>query len=288
MIKKLIAGAILSQNYQTSLLAEPTRALARLADRAFGLTAEFMVDMQATDRPNYAWCMMQAAQLARRLGHEKISAIEFGVAGGNGLAFMCEFAERIEKATGVHVECYGFDTGTGMPEPEGAKDLPYWFAAQQYKMDVAALTSRLPDAKLVLGDIRETVGGFLEEYNPAPIGAIFNDTDYWSSTRESFRLFDQSTERPNNFLPRIFMYLDDIIGSDMEMYGPFNGQLLALDEFNARSEKVKIHLNQNLLPLNHVAHRWQIYYAHLFAHPDYETYVGGELQEAMERALRLR
>jgi hypothetical protein len=135
-----------------------------------------------------------------------------------------------------------------MPPPEGARDLPYWFQESQYKMDVEALRRRVPEAKLVLGDIQHNIGTFLEEYDPSPIGAIFNDTDYWSSTRESFRLFDQASTRPQNFLPRQFLYFDDIIGREYEMYGPFNGQLLAIDEYNAAQDKVRIHRNQNLTP----------------------------------------
>jgi hypothetical protein len=131
-------------------------------------------------------------------------------------------------------------------------------------MDVEALRRRVPEAKLVLGDIQHNIGTFLEEYDPSPIGAIFNDTDYWSSTRESFRLFDQASTRPQNFLPRQFLYFDDIIGREYEMYGPFNGQLLAIDEYNAAQDKVRIHRNQNLMQRLHIDYRWQIYYAHLF------------------------
>lgn len=186
------------------------------------------------------------------------------------------------------MDCYGFDTGAGMPEPEGVADLPYWFQARQYRMDVEALRRRLPRAKLVLGNIRDSIDGFLDTHDPAPIGAIFNDTDYWSSTRESFRLFDRAGARPGNFLPRLFLYFDDIIGSEIEMYGPFNGQLRAIEEYNAAQDAVKIHLNQNLRKADHLPYRWQIYYAHLFDHPDYARYVGGTRQDRMEDALRLK
>jgi hypothetical protein len=200
---------------------------------------------------------------------------------------MCDFADEVEKLTGIAIDCYGFDTGEGMPAPEGARDLPYWFQSGQYRMDVPALKARVPKGKLVLGEIRDTLPDFVRTQSPAPIGAIFNDTDYWSSTRDSFRLFDLAAENPGSFLPRIFMYFDDIIGSAVEMYGPFNGQLLAISEYNSAQDAVKIHLNQNLLGADHLGWRWQIYFAHLFAHPDYATYVGGAQQESLERALRL-
>jgi hypothetical protein len=201
---------------------------------------------------------------------------------------MCDFAREVEALTGVAVECYGFDTGLGMPPPRGAKDLPYWFQSGQYRMDVQALKTRVPDGRLVLGEIEATLPDFVTTHDPAPIGAIFNDTDYWSSTRDSFRLFDLAAEHPERFLPRLFLYFDDIIGSQIEMYGPHNGQLLAISEFNDSHPSVKIHLNQNLLLADHLPWRWQIYYAHLFDHPEYNTYVGAGRQESLENALRLR
>lgn len=263
------------------------RRFLRATKNTINYSPRFLMDAQALDRPHYAYCLLSAAALARQLGKTRISAIEFGVAGGNGLKFMCDFAQDVKKMTGVSVDCYGFDTGKGMPPPKGEKDLPYWFREAQYAMDEPALRKRLPDAKLVIGEVKETIPGFFDTHDPAPIGAIFNDVDYWSSTRDSFALFNAASSHPQNFLPRIFMYFDDIIGWSQEMYGPFNGQLAAMHEFNASQEAVKIHLNQNLMPLLHLKYRHQIYYAHLFAHPDYNTYIGDANQEAVENALRL-
>ncbi|SNS10462.1 hypothetical protein SAMN06295912_101364 [Sphingomonas laterariae] len=248
----------------------------------------FLLDTQAIERPNYAYCMLHAAQLAKRLGHERISAIEFGVAGGNGIAFMADFAKQVQRVTGVAVEIYGFDTGAGMPDPEGPKDLPYWFRAAQYPMDRDALQKKVPDATLVIGNVRDTVGSFVETYRPAPIGAVFNDVDYWSSTLDSLHLFDRAAGQADHFLPRIAMYFDDIIGSPAEMYGAYNGQLAALREYNNTTPDVKIDLNQNLLPLSHLRYRYQIYYAHLFAHPRYSDFLGDDQQGEIHNALRLQ
>ena len=193
----------------------------------------------------------------------------------------------MNREYGVAIDCIGFDTGEGMPEPEGVKDLPYWFKAKQYAMDHAALAERLPDAKLVLGNVRETVGSFIEQHDPAPIGVILNDTDYHSSTQDSLALFESAGTHPDKFLPRIPMYFDDVIGSELEMYGPHNGQLAAIAEFNEGSADTKVALNQNLLPHAHIRHRYQIYYAHLFGHPRYCEYIGGKDQLAVESKLRL-
>lgn len=277
-----------SSSFQTSLLAPPARAVLRALNGIMQPSLETQIRLQTVPRGHYAYCMLHAARLGRALGMTRISAIEFGVAGGNGLAEMCRLAEIIRTETGVTIDCYGFDTGAGMPEPEDALDLPYWFRAKQYAMDIDALKAKVPNGKLVIGDITETIGAFVAEQTPAPIGVIFNDTDYLSSTRESFRLFDAVADHPECFLPRIFAYFDDIIGSEIEMYGPYNGQLRAIEDFNAAQDDVKVHRNQNLLKRDQFDWRWQIYYFHLFRHPQYETYIGGEDQDAMEARLKLK
>ena len=259
-----------------------------MTDGVLKHSASYLVKSNATERPNYAYCMMVSAQLAARLKIDRISAVEIGVAGGNGLAFMVEFAEKVTAETGVKIDCYGFDTGEGMPPPEGEKDLPYWFKSEQYRMDVDALKKRLPKAKLVLGNARDTLPTFFDTFDPAPIGTIFNDTDYFSSTRDSLALFGMAASHPERFLPRMPLYFDDIIGSEIEMYGPFNGQLAAISDFNDSSENLKIHLNQNLLLKTHISYRLQIYYAHIFNHPLYNQYIGGDDQVTMESKLTLK
>ncbi|SEP00440.1 hypothetical protein SAMN04490248_11926 [Salinihabitans flavidus] len=287
-MKALISRLLYTREFRNSLWGAMARGLIRRTAKRMKYSVDFQVDMLAVDRPHYAWCMLGAARLAKRLGHDRISAIEFGVAGGNGLAYMCDFARDVERVTGVKVDCYGFETGQGMPEPEGPYDLPYWFAASQYKMDRAALEARVPEAHLVLGDIDETIDGFLESHKPAPIGVIFNDTDYHSSTRDSFRIFRQVKNRPEHFLPRIFMYFDDVLGSEFEMYAEHNGQLRAIAELNAEQKAIRIHRNQNLIHQDYLPYRHQIYYGHLFDHPNYNTYIGEGRQEAIEDRLKLR
>lgn len=287
-MKHHIARLLLSPEYQSSLLGLTTRHFIRFSNRFYKYSLNFLLDSQAIDRPHYVYCMLGAARLAQNLGHDRISAIEFGVAGGNGLKFMCDVAGRIRDLTGVTVECYGFDTGEGMPPPEGARDLPYWFASGQYRMDQDKLRREVPDAHLVIGNIRDTIQDFIATHNPPPIGAIMNDTDYWSSTRECLSIFDQSVEHHGNFLPRLFMYFDDIIGTEHEMYGPCNGQLLAIDEFNATHETMKVYLNQNLLGRYHLSYARMIYYAHLFEHSDYDKFIGQDPQSGIEGLLKLR
>jgi hypothetical protein len=278
-------GTLFRGATSASLSGSAIRAMLRLYRRYFELPLEIEVALNWTARPSYAYCTYHAADLARRLGISRISVIEFGVAGGNGLIFLKDLAARVREALGVEVEVYGFDTGAGLPEVTTIEDLPYWFRPTQYRMDEPTLRSRLHPAKLVLGNVADTVSEFFARYNPAPVGAIFNDLDLYTSTRDSLRLFEQDVSR---FLPRLFMYFDDVIGTELEMYSECNGQLLALSEFNSRQQAVFVGLNQNLLARNEVKYRYQIYYAHMRSHRLYRQYIGGEDQDSMEVALRLR
>lgn len=226
----------------------------------------------AVERPHYAYIVYQAADLARRLGIERISAIEFGVAGGRGLLNLERHAARVSNLTGVGIEVYGFDTGAGLPPPGDHRDLPYIWQPSHFRMDQDRLRSKLKDARLVLGNVADTVGSFVDQYSPAPVGAISFDLDYYSSTVDAFRIFDLPADRR---VPRIFCYFDDIFSSDLGHVGPAVGVPLAIQEFNHDTS------NRHLSPLNHLefayrpARRWhrQIYSFADFHHPLANRYI---------------
>lgn len=259
--------------------------LVKKSAKYLSLSPHMEVRLNVGKRPHYSYCVLHAAELARRLNLKRVSVLEFGVAGGNGLLYLEQFAKRVGAAVGIEIEVYGFDTGGGLPQVTMPEDLPYWFQPSQYKMQVAALQAARTSAKLVLGNVKDTVGDFFTKFNPAPVGAIMNDLDLYTSTIDSFKLFDTD---PSHFLPRVFIYFDDIVGSEYEMYGESNGQLLALSEFNSRQKDIHIGLNQNLLPRADIGYRYQIYYAHLKTHPMYSNYIGADRQVQIETDLQLQ
>jgi hypothetical protein len=220
----------------------------------------------AIDRPHYGYIVYQAADLARRLGVPRISVLEFGVAGGAGLLNLEYHARRVSRLTGVGVEVYGFDTGMGLPPPGDYRDLPYVWQESNFKMDQQALEKRLTDAKLVLGLVSDTVKNFVAKHDPAPIGAIGFDLDYYSSTKDAL---DILLVEPERRLPRIFAYLDDIYSSDTGHVTPRVGVPLAVAEFNAANS------HHDVSPLTHLEYsygrpkRWhrQIYSCGSFEHP---------------------
>ena len=74
-------------------------------------------------------------------------------------------------------------------------------------MDYKKLSKKLKKTKLILGDVSKTISKFNTDYNPAPIGAIFFDLDYYTSTINAFKIFENSDEK---LLPRIICYFDDL------------------------------------------------------------------------------
>lgn len=225
------------------------------------------------DRPHYAYCLANAARLARALGVSRISALEFGVAGGRGLLALEALCPEIEKAYGVEIEIWGFDTGEGLPEPVDYRDLPYIWQAGFYRMDHAALEAKLKRARLVLGDVKHTVPTFFDVHTPAPLGAAFFDLDFWSSTHDSFGIFSGA---PATLLPRVFCYCDDVISSDGGgILSEDVGQLRAIADYNTGAASRKLRPIAGFAEKRRIRAVWphQIYVHHAFDHPDYIKYI---------------
>lgn len=237
----------------------------------------FRLAIGAVPRAPYGYVLYHASVLATRLKIERISVLEFGVAGGRGLMSLEHHAREIERVLPIRIDIYGFDTGRGLPPPRDYRDLPYHWKEGSFRMDVDALRARLERAKLILGDIAETGPRFLREYKPAPIAAVIHDFDFYSSTAVALKIFDES---PQYFLPRIYCYFDDTTGTESELYNDYTGERLAINEFNQTHAQKKLALPYHLLN-RRIAQRWyhQIFIYHDFAHPQYNTFVSEEPQQ---------
>jgi hypothetical protein len=233
------------------------------------------------EKPVYGYSVLHAATLARKLGYPSVSAIEFGVAGGNGLMALERHAEHVKAETGVHVSVYGFDTGAGMPPPTDYRDLPYMWQSGYFAMDAERLRARLKTAELILGPVEETVTRFCETKAPAPIGFISFDLDYYSSTMAALRLLEADHRF---FLPRVVCYFDDISGDIDWAYNEFTGELLAINEFNDRHDDIKIGRVQGLrYTKRRIPRSWheQVFVAHRFTHPDYGRPINAVTQKRL-------
>jgi hypothetical protein len=267
------------KNLLISLMNEqqPVRRLIRFAIRTAKLgSPKFRYEIGAVERPHYAYLVYQAAQLAHRLGHKRVSVLEFGVAGGGGLLALERHAEWVETIFPVKIEIYGFDTGEGLPELGDYRDLQYHWKPGFFRMNQDVLKAKLTRSTLELGNIRDTVGNFVSDYSPVPIGAMSHDFDYYSSTMDAFKLFDVIGE---NSLPRMVCYFDDVIGGDVELYNDFIGERAAIHDFNSS------HLDRKFSPAYYLTARggltWhhQIWTYHYFGHRDYGKFVSEENQQ---------
>jgi hypothetical protein len=218
-------------------------------------------------RPQYAWSVLAAARTARALGVERISVVELGVAGGNGLRCLEAAAEGAEPLLGIGIDVFGFDSGRGLPPPADPRDAPFALHAGEFRMDEARLRARLRRAELLLGPVGETIQTFLE-LRPSPIAFVAFDLDYYSSTMEALAILEAD---PAHVLPRVFCYFDDLLWYP---WTQFNGERAAIADFNARHERRKIsplHGLRYSLPSSEFKARWPelMHIAELFDHPLY-------------------
>jgi hypothetical protein len=218
-------------------------------------------------RPFYTWGVLQGAHLAAAIGVNRISVVEFGVAGGNGLVSLEQVAGRVEQIFGITIDVYGFDTGAGLPKPLDYRDCPNLWSPGYYTMDKEKLQSRLQRAQLVLGLVEDTVPKFIES-RPSPVAFVSFDLDYYTSTMQAFRLLDADEDV---LLPRIHCYFDDITGFT---YSDYTGERLAISEFNAAHPMRKIspiYGLKHFLPAPHADSWWpeMFFMAHIFDHKWY-------------------
>lgn len=220
-------------------------------------------------RPHYSWILYYAAIQAKALGYRAITVIELGVAGGNGLLYLCEDAARVRSELGVEINLVGFDSGAGLPATHDIRDLHYVWPAGSFEMDRAALEKRLAGrATLIFGDVAETVAAWQPPAD-APVAAVMFDLDMYSSTRSALPLLTKE-----NVLPRVWCYFDDIRGFPDMALTDFIGEVAAIREFN--EDPARSILRDNVSPAHVfgplVPERWhqKVYMYHRLNHPQYD------------------
>jgi hypothetical protein len=278
MLKKLIKKTIIGvRDSVLSLQAEPDEKHDHDQDDfAYpwlnSVLTKLLWEEGSALRPHFVWGVLQGAHLAKAIGIERVSIIEFGVAGGNGLISLERVAQKIEPIIGVEIDVYGFDTGAGLPKPQDYRDLPNLWREAAFPMDSQKLKHRLQKAQLLLGLVEDTVTRFIQS-SPAPVAFISFDLDYYSSTMHAFKLLEAD---PARLLPRIHCYFDDIVGF---AYSDYTGERLAIAEFNSSHDARKISPIYGLryflpAPYNQMAWSEMFYMAHIFDHAMYRCYDG--------------
>jgi len=214
----------------------PIRLLTQAALRFLPCSIRRKAAWDTVRRPEYLVGLLEGADQAVRQSLHSISALEFGVAGGNGLVALQEYAASIERETGVSISVYGFDTGQGLPNHCGDyRDHPNCWKLGDYQMDEAALRRRLHSrTELVLGDISHTVPEFVSKMQKAPLGFVAVDVDYYSSAQVALTVLSMAEKK---MLYRVPMVFDDV---DSPNNHRFAGELRAIEEFNLQNNDVKI------------------------------------------------
>lgn len=243
------------------------------------MTLPRKVDWDVYARPHFAFGMYRAACEAVALGIKRISVIEFGVAGGNGLLAIEEIANDISQHLDIEIDIYGFDTGEGMPAPKDYRDLSHIWREGFYKMDVPALRRRLLNSTLILGNVSETVQEFANR-DISPVGFIAFDLDYYSSTTSALALLRLADK---HFLPRTYCYFDDIVGGEWDNHCEDIGVLCAIKEFNLIDKTNKLFPIFALNLKRFFSAQWNIkmYINHRFDHPLYGEYLTPDLQKSL-------
>lgn len=200
-------------------------------------------------RAPYLLGVVVAAVQARMVGVDCIVLLEFGVASGGGLRELGAIADLVERHMNVATVVVGFDSGKGLPQPQGAIDHPELWSADQFLMlDRHALTREFasPTRRLILGSIDET----LEQLDgmtgdAAPIGFVSIDVDLYSSTTPILNYLAQCPA--TRLLPASVVHCDDTYIA--WTYSALAGEERAIEEFNSAQDRRRLDLKDRDLRL---------------------------------------
>ena len=184
-------------------------------------------------RPYYGLCLLLAAQQAKDLGLKKIKVIELGCFNFDGLIDIENYVCDIQNFLDIEVEIFGFTLKKGLPKYKPNNyDRLYRWQPGDYALGNNKNLKKLKFSKVYFGDIKKTIPKFLKEYKKtftdSPLGLIFFDLDYYSSTKVGLNLFKLS---PGNYLPRTYVYFDNHSFSGFD-----EGERKAIYEFNKISK----------------------------------------------------
>lgn len=227
-------------------------------------------------RPHYETIMLESAIEAKKLGYDKISILELGVAGGNGLIALEKYKKKIEQLTNVKITIFGFDTGEGLPKTNNKFDLPYYWSEGDFKINKEKIQNKVK-CKIYYGNIANTFKKFIET-KPEIISAIFLDMDYYTSTKN---FLDLISSYKDNFAPRVYLYFDDIFSTNHHI-NEFNGELLAINEFNKENQNIKIGKSlENSSDFKFPIGREKLFIMNNFNHKDFFVNINSEQSQSL-------
>ena len=144
---------------------EPKRIPRELLLRWPRASFEARLKWDAMDRPDYAYGTYQAARQARALGLGGMTVIEMGVAGGRGLLALERHARAIQEQVGIEIAIFGFDLGSGLPQPRDYRDMPYVWSRE----GIERMGEMVPDLRGQL--VLENCGHWMQQEAPDRLNA---------------------------------------------------------------------------------------------------------------------
>jgi len=123
--------------------------------------------------------------------------------------------------------------------------------------------------------IKNTIDELFKSY-PKNIVLIIFDLDYYTSTRD---FLEQISKLEKFLMPRVYCYFDDVFNAT-HWINEFNGENLAIREFNKNSKNLKIGKSlDNVMDFKFPLAKNNLYIMHNFNHPDYNKYIGHDNEE---------
>ena len=217
------------------------------------------------ERPQYAYGVFRAADVARYFGSGSVTVCEFGVASGDGLMNLVELSELVGRETGITFRVVGFDTGSGLPRLQGYKDHPEIWSGGDFPMvDREDLLRRTGGrAEVIFGDIADTVDAFVDSLDRScPLGFASVDVDIYSGASSALRCL---VGPPETLLPAVSMYFDDV---GFFFANDWCGELAAIREFNEANALRKIDQDRSLASRASAPWHGYMYVCHALDHPD--------------------
>ena len=219
-------------------------------------------------RPHYETILLESALEAKRLNYKEITILELGTGSGNGIFSLIKYKKKIEKYCKIKINIYGFDTGNGLPKLKSKFDLSFLWHEGQFKQNFDL--NALKEAKIFSGEVKDEIDEFIK-LNPKNISAIFFDMDLYSSTTD----FLNQINKIEKFLsPRVLCYFDDVFNT-FHHINEFNGEILAINEFNKLNNNIKIGKSvDNIKDFRFPLAKGKLYSIQKFDHVDYNKYLG--------------
>lgn len=199
--------------------------------------------------PNYGILLVHALWQAKLCGHDRIAAMEFGVASGRGITALRHYVDRFALRFDIAVDVVGFDSGQGLPPALDYRDHPEIWQAGDY-------SSRCCDPGLIFGDVAQTVPQWISENHNTTVAFVSLDLDLYSSTVSALQIFEML---PQRYLPTVLVHLDDAHTHITQ--NAWAGAELAIAEFNQTHKHRKFEQKHQRWNLNN------FYALHVLDHP---------------------